>query len=610
MIVYVFAIVFTRLGKETSLAANICKNVPTTMITFLLGGIVPDMERATMQFAAEHILFAVLFLLFVLLAFLTIMNMLIGVLVEVVNVVAAVEKETNQVAAVKNVLTKWAPEVDRDGNVRTFRKEDFYLLLKGGCAKELNEHGVDTIALIDYADFLYRNTETLSFSELLSTILALRGRNDTKVADLVQLRKFLHMDLQRLETLVEAVRRQVAGGRSTRSAALQSGSDDRPSESQRQVTVFLEDVRPSGTGALCSREREAGKQAVVSINRSDSSASRRIHGHSATLSFNTPKTGAGTGYLAKVKSGIPVVPRPKEDSEPAFNDTIEKFRESVADKKTIERLRNKVKVCGKCGKPCAISLKICNACGASLAGIDVSYNDNIFMAFVHGIAKGRFPYIISLRYQDQSMLCFDDPLSMSPLHLNVIPTDTYIPDWRFLFLNPTKGLNLVDEMFETAAKVALDQFWSNEAFRTKVLGGEAAPKTLQEVMDVTCCGMNFPPSMYQLHLQFIHSPLTPFHYNQAKRGDHWHHGRFFPLEYVRKALELGNKVKMNITEDTDIEYIMRKLEEHGVVYDSVHRKFSLKCWNLQQRFQAWSEDDFECQVINNRVYNMVSGNME
>merc|ERR1711904_227371 len=34
--------------------------------------------------------------------------------------------------------------------------------------------------------------------------------------------------------------------------------------------------------------------------------------------------------------------------------------------------------------------------------------------------------------------------------MGVVPTDTYIADWRFLFLNPTKGLKLVDEMFETA----------------------------------------------------------------------------------------------------------------------------------------------------------------
>merc|ERR1712032_110073 len=296
--------------------------------------------------------------------------------------------------------------------------------------------------------------------------------------------------------------------------------------------------------------------------------------------------------------------------EPAFNDTIDKFRESVMDEQTLSRLRNKVKLCPNCKKPCAFSIKSCNACGTSLADVPVSHNDNIFMGFIYGIAGGKFPYKISMRYQDRRFICFDDPLSMSPLHLLVVPTDVYIPDWRFLFLNPDKGLKLIDEMFEIAAKAALEQFWGNEEFQKKFFSGEQRPKTAKDIMDVTCCGCNFPPSMYQLHLQFIHMPLTPFHYNQAKQGGHWHHARFFPLEYIRQALALGDKVKMKITEDTDIQDIMQKVQQNGVVYDTVHREFLLKCWGLQERFAPWAESDFEYQIINGNVYNMASGRME
>jgi len=116
--------------------------------------------------------------------------------------------------------------------------------------------------------------------------------------------------------------------------------------------------------------------------------------------------------------------------------------------------------------------------------------------------------------------------------------------------------------------------------------------------------------MYQLHLQFIHAPLTPFHYNQAKQGGHYHYGRFFPLEYVMKALELGDNVKMDVTEDTAIEDIMRKIQEHGVVYDSVHREFMNKCWRLQDRFSPWAEKDFRCQIVNGRAYNMDEHRMD
>ncbi|CAK0900562.1 unnamed protein product [Prorocentrum cordatum] len=336
----------------------------------------------------------------------------------------------------------------------------------------------------------------------------------------------------------------------------------------------------------------------------------REEGGGVHIEFRTPGSGRTTAYLARAKGDVPVVPRLAEDTEPRFDGTIDQFREGVKDEKARARLLNKVKVCAQCKKPCAFTLQCCNACGSSLADVPVSFNDNIFMGFVHGIKMGKFPFKISKTHQDASFLCFDDPLSMSCCHLNVVPTDVYIADWRFLLLNPAKGLKLVTDMFETGAKVALDQFWGNDEFRSKIFNGEQKPLSTKEIMDVTCCGMNFPPSMYQLHLQFIHMPLTPFHYNQARQGGHWHYARFFPLEYVMKALELGSKAEMNVTESTSIEDIMQKLQEHGVVYDSVHREFLNKCWRLQERFAPWAEKDFGCQIINGSVFNMAENRME
>lgn len=165
-------------------------------------------------------------------------------------------------------------------------------------------------------------------------------------------------------------------------------------------------------------------------------------------------------------------------------------------------------------------------------------------------------------------------------------------------------------MFEVAANVALEQFWSNEEFRNRIFKGEKKPQSAADIIETACCGFNFPPSMYQLHLQFIHMPMSPFQYSMARKNGHWHHGRFFPLEYVRKALALGDKVKMNVTENTDVQDIMQKVSQHGVVYDSVHREFLNKCWGLQERFSAWAESDFECQIVNEKVYNMADGRME
>merc|ERR1711920_1083074 len=122
-------------------------------------------------------------------------------------------------------------------------------------------------------------------------------------------------------------------------------------------------------------------------------------------------------------------------------------------------------------------------------------------------------------------------------------------------------------MFKVAAEVAIEQFWKNDEFRKKVFNGEDIPERPDDIMATACCGLNFPPSMYQLHLQFIHMPMLPFQYYTARKNGHWHHGRFFPLEYVQKALALGDKVKMHVTVDTDVQDIINKVQENGVVYD-------------------------------------------
>jgi len=205
LVIYTFAIVFTQLGKGTELEKRLCPDMLTTMGTLLLGGILPDISPTTQEFASEDIFFAAFFFLFVLLAYVMIMNMLIGVLVEVVSVVASVEKETNQVASVKRVLQKWAPEADMNGD-NMFGVSEFKKMLNTtGCARDLNDVGVDAIALIDHADFVYRDKDELTFAELLSVVLGLRGRNDPKVQDLVQLRKFLQGEMQRIEMSLESL---------------------------------------------------------------------------------------------------------------------------------------------------------------------------------------------------------------------------------------------------------------------------------------------------------------------------------------------------------------------------------------------------------------------
>ncbi|CAE8640277.1 unnamed protein product, partial [Polarella glacialis] len=144
--------------------------------------------------------------------------------------------------------------------------------------------------------------------------------------------------------------------------------------------------------------------------------------------------------------------------------------------------------------------------------------------------------------------------------------------------------------------------------------GDTTPKDTEELKEYVILGMNFPPSMFQIHLQFIHFPLLPFHDSQLQKGEHFTYRRFFPLGYLQKALALGDAVKMeNVTMETDLETILEKVKAAGVDYDVFHAAQIKKAHGLQNRLAgtAWKEDCFAYRVHGDQVTEKGSdGNFE
>jgi len=310
-----------------------------------------------------------------------------------------------------------------------------------------------------------------------------------------------------------------------------------------------------------------------------------------------------TSYLAGFCGSAPHVNHLQVPAEPHFPGSIEEFREKYKDDaSTLERLQNSVKVCANCGKACAFTLANCNACGASLEDVPQSYNDNVFMGFIYGIAKGKFMYKISMRVQTPEVLCFDDPLQCSPCHLNAIPASLYCKDMRYLFTNPLKGLALIERLQETASQAALEQYWDHEAFRNKIWAGQQRPPEWQALEAWAVMGFNFPPSMFQLHLQFIHLPLFPFHYNLLQSGEHFTHGRFFPLEYMKQALALGDAVRIDGAGSCDINTLIGRVKAAGVDYDQIYEAMLQKIHALQRKLSPWREADFSYCVVEGQVF--------
>eukprot|EP00443_Scrippsiella_acuminata_P084631 CAMPEP_0115439764 /NCGR_PEP_ID=MMETSP0271-20121206/35944_1 /TAXON_ID=71861 /ORGANISM="Scrippsiella trochoidea, Strain CCMP3099" /LENGTH=628 /DNA_ID=CAMNT_0002865465 /DNA_START=73 /DNA_END=1956 /DNA_ORIENTATION=+ len=211
ILLYIFAIAFTQLTVGTEV--RLFESVPASMYTLLVCGTLMDNIAVPLNKLAElSFAYAALYLLFVLLATITVMNMLIGVLCEVVSAVAAVENETLTVTFVKNKLQCVLNKLDEDGS-GTISKEEFKKVLESREAVEaLHDVGVDVEGITEFADFLFADEEDtsrskdLSFPDFMNIILQFRGTNNATVKDIVEFHKFVKLKLEQTTSELRELR--------------------------------------------------------------------------------------------------------------------------------------------------------------------------------------------------------------------------------------------------------------------------------------------------------------------------------------------------------------------------------------------------------------------
>lgn len=303
-------------------------------------------------------------------------------------------------------------------------------------------------------------------------------------------------------------------------------------------------------------------------------------------------------YLAGAKNeAFPTVKTLQTGTKPKYN-TMDDVLEKFGDKYKYLTV-NKGKKCPRCAKPCAYTLGNCNDCSQDLRNVEVSTTENVFMAFVFGVKKGPFPYTISLRSESKRYMVIDDLLATAPMHLLVIPTFSWIPDFRHLFLAPERALVIIDEMEREGRKVMQEQFWENPDFKNKYWS------TIEDMESLILPGLNFPPSQWHLHLQFLAPPTTPFYHNELQKGNFFHYRRFFHLKYVKEALKsaLSQPLTKDISE-SPIEEVIQIFDERNISYDNIYNA-EIKRWEtMQKKCSAYHGEDFTRVVIEDTVVDM------
>jgi len=213
LVIYMFAIGLVQLTEGSTSGDQYFKTVPQAMSVLLLAGTFLDgLGMVARSLEADSLWILFVFYLFVLLAPLTVMNMLIGVLCEVVTKLASTEKDSNTLAFVFERLQQI---IEGHGLSETVSKDEFLAILGDADAIQLlHSIGVYTLCLVDMVDEIFASPTSqgledgdqsvnLSIPDFMEVVFQLRGTNNATTKDVVDLRKCVRQLLKRFELALE-----------------------------------------------------------------------------------------------------------------------------------------------------------------------------------------------------------------------------------------------------------------------------------------------------------------------------------------------------------------------------------------------------------------------
>lgn len=188
VIIYMYSLILRQIADSTG-TTDLFSSVPHTMNKLLLDGILPNYSGYVSSLAERHPIYWPLMLSFIGLAVMTLMNMLVGVLVEVVGAIAGTEKEGMRVMSLASALREAMVHLGLDLD-RPFTKEEFQnLLVHSDIAQIVTSAGVDVVLLVEmteaiFDDFDQSGVEGLRFEGFVELVLNMRGTNPAKVKDI------------------------------------------------------------------------------------------------------------------------------------------------------------------------------------------------------------------------------------------------------------------------------------------------------------------------------------------------------------------------------------------------------------------------------------------
>jgi len=188
IIIYVFAVVFRQVTEGEAIGAQYFGSVPAAMNTLLLDGILPDTSVFVNDLGRASPFLWILILCFILLAGVTLTYMLIGVLVDVVAVIASAEKEGMTVISLSTQLREAWQDLGKEARDPITKSDFKSMLVEPEICRISQDVGVDVIMLMDMTEVVFEDYEKeekdMTFENFVELMLKMRGGNSATVRDI------------------------------------------------------------------------------------------------------------------------------------------------------------------------------------------------------------------------------------------------------------------------------------------------------------------------------------------------------------------------------------------------------------------------------------------
>eukprot|EP00928_Gymnodinium_smaydae_P080690 TRINITY_DN6433_c0_g1_i1.p1 TRINITY_DN6433_c0_g1~~TRINITY_DN6433_c0_g1_i1.p1 ORF type:complete len:630 (-),score=84.67 TRINITY_DN6433_c0_g1_i1:303-2192(-) len=198
ILIYMFGMVLHMFLKEVDSVQEHFANLPLCMWTLLMDGVLTDSTKETLDklIEAEEWLMLLLFLFFVLLSCMTVMNMLIGVLCEVVSAVKKIEENDLATKMVKGSVLVLLRKLDADGSGSISKDEMGETLEEEDAVECLKDLNVDIPRLLNLLDMHFQERDELPMEFLMELIFSNRGHEPVLRSDLYDMDDFSRWDLK------------------------------------------------------------------------------------------------------------------------------------------------------------------------------------------------------------------------------------------------------------------------------------------------------------------------------------------------------------------------------------------------------------------------------